>query len=107
MGIMSWLRAFKDKVAKAFSVDDIAPTVMAIGVSAIVGAVVLLVLVGVQNSSSVTAGSATANALTASILGIGNIFAQYPLLGTVVGLVLVLGVVLYFFYGRGNKEGGL
>ena len=87
----------------AFNVEDIAPTVMAIGVAAIVGAVVLLVLNGMQSSSSVTANSATYNALGNGISGIGNIFTQFPLLGTVVGLVLILGVVLYFFYGRNNK----
>lgn len=84
---------------KAFNIDDIAPTVLAVGVAAIVGAVVLLVLNGVQTSSSVTVNSLTYNALNNGSSGISNVFAQFPLLGTVIGLVLILGVVLYFFYG--------
>ena len=91
--------------ANAFSVGDIAPTVMQVGVAAIVGAVVLLVLNGMVTSSSVTAGSATANALNNGISGIGNIFTQFPLMGTVIGLVLILGIVLFFFYGRTEAKG--
>ncbi len=99
------MTASMEEEKSAFNVQDIAPTVMAIGVAGIVGAVVLLVLNGMQTSSSVIANSATYNALGNGVSGIGNIFTQFPLLGTVVGLVLILGVVLYFFYGgKGGKK---
>jgi hypothetical protein len=91
----------------AFGLGDLAPTVMAIGVAAIIGAVVLLVMNGVYTSSPTIAGNAAGNAIVNATKGIGNVFAQLPLLGTVIGLVLVLAVVLYFFYRQGSREGGL
>lgn len=89
----------------AFNVQDVGPTVLAVGVAAIIGAVILLVLNGFVTSSTVLANSATANALNNGIGGIGNIFAQFPLLGTIIGLMLILGVVLFFFYNKSKGDG--
>ncbi|HXB10784.1 MAG TPA: hypothetical protein VNZ45_02275, partial [Bacteroidia bacterium] len=75
------------------------------GFAVIVLAVVLLVLNGFQTSSSVTANSATYNAIGNGITAGGNISSQFSLLGTVIGLGLVLGVVLGIF-GLGRVAGG-
>ena len=95
------------RTAKAFSVGDIPELVFGLGIGAIIAAVVLLVMASLQSSSSVAAGSSTYNALGNGITGVGNVLAQYPLIGTVAGLVILLGFVVYAFYRRNAKEGGL
>jgi hypothetical protein len=118
----------------AFGIADIAPTIMAVGIAAIIGAVLLIIVTSFQsqpgisaycaniltpgtvisygNSCAVSAGNVVVkptsyNALSNATSSVGNIFAQLPLLGTVIGLVLVLGVVLYFFYRQGKGNEGL
>ena len=129
---MNGLKDFRNLIKrdnKAFALNDIAPTVLQVGVAAMVGAVTLLVIVGMSNtgagntcfgtntintatglcSAGTTYFSPAFNGLQNGISGIGNIFTQFPLMGTVIGLVLILGIVLYFFYGheQGGHVGGL
>ena len=116
--------------AKAFSVADIPELVFGLGIGAVIAAIMLLVMVNLQNSNGVAIcplggtfngvqcsnynsiigtgnvpGGATYNALGNGITGVGNVLAQYPLIGTVAGLTILLGFVVYAFYKRSQKEG--
>jgi hypothetical protein len=119
------------KKAKAFSVGDIPELVFALGLGAIIAAIILLVIANLETSSSVAAcplggtlyanglcsnynsvigagnvpTGATYNALANGVSGVGNILAQYPLIGTVAGLTILLGFVIYAFYRRNQGEG--
>lgn len=89
----------------AFGIGDLIPYVLTFGFAVMIVAVVALVLNGFQSSSSVTVNSVAYNAIGNGLTATGNISNQFALLGTVIGLGLVLGVVLSIF-GFGRIGGG-
>ena len=90
----------------AFGIGQLIPYVLTFGFAVMVVAVIALVLNGFQTSSSVTANSVAFNAIGSGLTATANIANQFGLLGTVIGLGLVLGVVLSIFgFGRvGGNE---
>jgi asparagine N-glycosylation enzyme membrane subunit Stt3 len=67
----------------------------------IFGAIVLIMLANLNSSvSDTTAKSAIQN----TTLSIANTFGQFPLFGTILGLMLIVGLVFVLF--RGGKVGG-
>ena len=71
----------------------------------IFGAIMLVVLSSLKDT--ITRGSlgnnASHDALSNTTLGIGNVFAQFPLFGTILGLLLIVGVVFLLVRG-GDKS---
>ena len=68
---------------------------------AIFGAVMLIILANLR--TSVTNTDAT-NAIDNATRSISNVFAQLPLFGTILGLLLIVGIV--FLLIRGTRGGG-
>jgi hypothetical protein len=67
----------------------------------IFGAVMLIILANLNSSISDTSAKAGIQNVT---LSISNTFAQFPLFGTILGLMLIVGLVFTLF--RGTKTGG-
>lgn len=93
-----------EKQLSAFGIGELIPYVLTFGFAVMIVAVIALVLNGFQTSSSVTVNSVAYNAIGNGLTATANIANQFGLLGTVIGLGLVLGVVLSIFgFGRGGK----
>lgn len=73
---------------------------LAVGIAiAVVTVIIVAVLLAtLQTSSAITVNSTAYNATANSLTMIGNFTAQLPLAGTILGLVLVLGIVGYLGY---------
>ncbi len=80
----------------------------------ILGAILLVVLVelrddavGTQaiNSTGTFGVNQTFEAINGTILGIGYVFKQFPLFGTILGLLLIVGVVFLLVRGSGQRSG--
>ena len=89
------------KINKKGILGQLAGTIQMVGFLAIFGAVMVIVLSNVQNA---TTDTNALNAIKNATAGIGNTFAQLPLFGTILGLMLILGVV--FLLVRGGNIGG-
>ena len=96
---LSKMRLFKDKKGILGQLDNIVQTV---GFLAIFAAIMLIVLSNFRTSANNTDAT---NAINNATLGIANTFNQFPLFGTILGLMLIIGVV--FLMIRGNKGGGV
>ena len=97
-GIKNW------KVA-GYNVGDLVPLVIAFGLVAIIGAVVLLILQNFQSNSSVTTGSAAYNGITYGISGINQMMTFLPLIALVVVAAVIIGTVVgAFVLGGGVKK---
>jgi hypothetical protein len=79
----------------------------------ILGAIFLVVLVELRddtvgkqaiNSTGTFGVNQTFEALNGTILGIGNVFKQFPLFGTILGLLLIVGVVFLLVRGNGQRD---
>ncbi len=68
----------------------------------IFGAIMLVILTELNSSISDTDAT---NAIQNVTLGIGNVFKQFPLFGTILGLLLIVGVV--FLLVRGSGQGSI
>jgi hypothetical protein len=99
------LMAMLAAVADAFGLNEIPGVVMAVGISVIIGVIVVLILLGLQSTGSIASNSIANGIINNGISGASNIFAQYPLLGTIIGLLLILAVVIFFFYRGRTGEG--
>lgn len=60
------------------------------------------VLTGIQSGQ--TANTAAYNATTNGITGIGNLSAQSGVIGTVLGAVVLIGLLMGAFYVKGKME---
>ena len=65
----------------------------------IFGAIMLVILANLNASISDTTAS---SAITNATYGIANVFGQFPLFGTILGLLLIVGVV--FLLVRGGSK---
>lgn len=65
----------------------------------IFGAIMLIILANLNNSISDTTAT---NAINNATLSISNVFAQLPLFGTILGLLLIVGIV--FLLVRGGRS---
>ena len=65
----------------------------------IFGAIMLVILANLNDSISDTTAS---SAITNATMGIANVFGQFPLFGTILGLLLIVGVV--FLLVRGGDK---
>jgi len=74
----------------------------------IFGAIMLVVLVSLKDSlpQATTQDNITVSAISNTTLAISNIFGQFPLFGTILGLLLIVGVVFLLVRG-GNKSSAL
>jgi hypothetical protein len=82
--------------------QDLVPAIAVLGMTGVMGGIYLLVMASLNLNG--TAGLFVGNATT----GISNLGSQLALIGTVVGLAVVLGVVItafgaYFFGQRGRR----
>lgn len=79
---------------------EVPQTVMNLGLGAVFGVVILLILANLQTSSSVAINSSAYNAAGNAITGVGNVFAQYGLVGTIIGFAIIIGIIaaLYFAF---------
>lgn len=68
---------------------------------AIFGAVMLIILANLRTSTTNTDAQ---NAIDNATRSISNTFAQLPLFGTILGLLLIVGIV--FLLIRGTRGGG-
>ena len=91
------------KINKKGILGQLAGTIQMVGFLAIFGAVMVIVLSNVQNA---TTDTNALNAIKNATAGIGNTFAQLPLFGTILGLMLILGVVFLLVRGGGAGKGG-
>lgn len=69
--------------------------------AAVIGAVTALILAGLGDSTS---NADADNVINNATLGIRKVFEQFGTVGTVVGVMLILGAVL-FFLGKGQAKG--
>jgi hypothetical protein len=65
----------------------------------IFGAIMLVILTELNSTISDTDAT---NAIQNVTLGIGNVFKQFPLFGTILGLLLIVGVVFLLVRGSGR-----
>ena len=65
----------------------------------IFGAIMLVILTELNSTISDTDAT---NAIQNVSLGIGNVFKQFPLFGTILGLLLIVGVVFLLVRGTGK-----
>ena len=74
----------------------------------IFGAIMLVVLASLKDSlPAITAqDNITVSALSNTTLGIANVFGQFPLFGTILGLLLIVGIVFLLVRG-GSKTSAL
>lgn len=89
---------------KAAGMNELTAAVVSLGLIAIIGAVVLIVLAGLQTSSQVTVNSASYNAIAYGITGVSTIMQYLPLIALViVAAVIITIVVLAFAFGGGRR----
>jgi len=85
------------KRGQAVGIQGLPAIAIAIGVVAVVSVVMLAILSGIN--AGFTPGSLEANATVTASTGISNLLAQLPLIGTIVGL-LVLFVIAVGAFSR-------
>lgn len=71
--------------------------VLLLGLAAVIGIIVAVLVANVGSSDSVTAGSYAANISTDSQAGIGAVFDNFSLIGLMIGLGIVLLVLVGVF----------
>src|SRR3990167_9857111 len=88
-----------DKVGTIFS--NIPQVLITLMFAAVIGAVTALILAGLGDS---TTNVDADNVISNATLGVRKVFEQFGTVGTVIGVMLILGAVL-FFLGRGKSSG--
>ena len=78
--------------------------IILLGIAAVIG-VVMAILVQTIRDDETTAASAARNVTDQGLSFFNNISSQFGLLGTVIGLVLVVSVVIAAFRFRGGGGG--
>jgi hypothetical protein len=103
-------KAFLGKRMRAAGLSDMTSAVVSLGLIAIIGAVVLIVLAGLQTSSQVFNGNALTpqgaayNAIAYGITGVSTIMQYLPLVALViVAAVIITIVVLAFAFGTRGR----
>lgn len=81
-------------------------SVVPIALTALFIGVIALVLINVRSDSSITTNDAAYNAISDGLTMITNVTGKLGLLGTMIGLGLVVVAALLFFGGRRQKGGG-
>ena len=82
------------------NLGDLIPVVKIFGMAGIFGGIMLLILSEVENQvdaatgTNATYSSAASNATGHALEGGGNLMEQLPIIGTIVGLVILLGIVI-------------
>lgn len=124
--IKNWLKSLS---FRGYGLGDLAPVVIAFGLTAIIGGVILLILNGFTTNSSIgnlcgyfVSGNSIAsnglctngntilspayNGVTYGVSGISQIMQFLPLLALVVVAAVIIGVVVgAFVLGGAHKEG--
>lgn len=79
--------------------------IIVLGIAAVVGVVIGILLQDIRDTQTL-AGEAARNVSEGGLDFLNNISNQFGLLGTVIGLVLVVSVVIAVFRFRGGGVGG-
>lgn len=87
------------------SFGSLAGIILTMGVTAVIG-VVLAILINSLRTTQVENSSAW-NVSNESLDFFNNLTSQFGLLGTVIGLVLVVSVVIAVFRFKGGRGGGI
>ena len=90
---------------KAAGLNDMTNAVVQLGLIAIIGAVVLIILAGLQTSSQVTVNSASYNAIGFGITGVSTIMQYLPLVALVIVAAVIITIVVLAFAFRGPGRG--
>ena len=83
-------------------INEVPDIVMALGIGAVFGVVMLILLGNLQTTANLSGVSN--DSVTNAIAGIGNIFAQYSLVGTIVGLAIIVGIVVVLWQSFGGRQ---
>lgn len=83
---------------------SLASIILVVGIASVIG-VVMAILISTIRSTSTTTGDAGNNISTNTLSFFNNLASQYGLLGTVIGLVLVVSVVIAVFRFRSSGGG--
>jgi len=102
------------KLTAKLGINDISPVVLSLVLAAMIAAAGLLALAGFQgsasmlpmtagcNASSIVACGAAYNATSDAVSGIGEVTSQFPTIGVIVGVVIIIGIVVAGFAMRRN-----
>ena len=105
MKVLTDIRTFLKEKRAGYNIGDLVPIVIAFGLVAIIGAVVLLILQNFSTNSSVTSGTAAYNGIYYGISGINQIMTFLPLIALVVVAAVIIGTVVgAFVLGGGAKK---
>ncbi len=81
--------------------------VLLMGLAAVIGMIMVVLIDQIGSSSSVSATSLATNISTNSQTGINEVFEQYDLIGLMIGLGVVLVVLVGVFGFLRFRQGGL
>ena len=85
---------------------NLASIFIVIGIATVIGVVLGILLQDIRDTQTL-AGEASRNVSEGGLDFLNNAADQFSLLGTVIGLVLVVSVVLAVFrFGKGGRGGG-
>lgn len=87
---------FKKPIAK-MGLADIPNVVLLIVLAAMIAGAGLLALSGFQSSDSLTAGSVAYNATADAVTGVSEVTGQFPTIGIIIGVVIIIGIVVAGF----------
>ncbi len=81
---------------------DLIPVVKIFGTAGIFGGIMLLIMseVSTQVENEAGVNSTAYNATQDAIRGGGNLMEQLPIIGTIIGLVILLGIVINSLLNR-------
>ena len=96
----------KTKNRKGQLLGQLGGTFQQIAFLGIFGAIMIIILVGLNDTISrgTTSDNQTSDAIANATLSIANVFEQLPLFGTILGLLLIVGIV--FLLVRRRDMGG-
>lgn len=84
---------------------SLAGIILTLGVTAVIGVVLAILVNNLQNTQ--TQNTSAWNVSRDSLSFFNNLTGQFGLLGTVIGLVLVVSVVIVVFRFKGGRGGGI
>ena len=76
---------------------QIPSSVMFLGLAAVIGVIMLILLASLDATDDVVAGSLAANASQSAQEGIGEVYEQFDLIGLMIGLGVVLVILVGVF----------
>lgn len=88
------------------SFGNLSSIIIVVGIAAVIGVVMSILIQNIRDDET-TAGEASRNVSDNALGFFNNLADQWTLLGTVIGLVLVVTVVLAVFRFRGTGGGGI